>query len=344
MSIEAPRRRGSAPTTRRSEYDVSDQIDTTDHTAVNREIRSIFHDLYPAASPDLVSRAVADVATLYRGEWPAYYACDTTYHNLQHVLEVTLAMARLMDGHERSRQRSEALGPRLFSLGVVTALFHDVGYLRRRGDTRHRHGAEYTLRHVSRGARFLEHYLASVGMSDLAAVAAQIIHFTGYEIPVHQIKVSTPRLRMLGNMLGTADIIAQMADRCYLEKCRDRLYPEFVHAGLANAGTSAKRPPAMLFDSVEDLLRKTPGFYDTAKARLTEQLGAVYHFVRDYFDGHNLYLDEVAKNIRYVERVAESGDLKLLRRVPPPRQTHSALTVSRDGVKPYAFADAASPS
>ena len=108
MSIEAPRRRGSAPTTRRSEYDVSDQIDTTDHTAVNREIRSIFHDLYPAASPDLVSRAVADVATLYRGEWPAYHACDTTYHNLQHVLEVTLAMARLIDGHERSRQRSDA--------------------------------------------------------------------------------------------------------------------------------------------------------------------------------------------------------------------------------------------
>jgi hypothetical protein len=40
--------------------------------------------------------------------------------------------------------------------------------------------------------------------------------------------------RRLGNMLGTADIIAQMADRCYLEKCRDRLFPEFVAGGLAS--------------------------------------------------------------------------------------------------------------
>ncbi len=123
-------------------------------------------------------------------------------------------------------------------------------------------------------------------------------------------------------MLGTADIIAQMADRCYLEKCRDRLYPEFVQAGLASAGTAGpQRTPATLFDSAEDLLRKTPSFYRAAKARLTDQLGAVYEFVRDHFGGHNPYLDEVAKNIRYAERVAENGDLKLLRRVPPPRET-----------------------
>ena len=32
--------------------------------------------------------------------------------------------------------------------------------------------------------------------------------------------------------MATADLLAQMADRCYLEKCRDLLYPEFELAGL----------------------------------------------------------------------------------------------------------------
>jgi uncharacterized Zn-finger protein len=184
--------------------------------------------------------------------------------------------------------------------------------------------AEYTLRHVSRGARFLQRYVASIGMPDLAPVAARIIHFTGYEIPVQRIEVPGPLFRNLGNMLGTADIIAQMADRCYLEKCRDRLYPEFVLGGLASMGADAGTNPSALFDSPEDLLRKTPGFYRTANVRLTDQLGAAYDFVKDHFGGQNPYLEEVAKNIRYAERVAETGDLTLLRRVPPPRQMHQA--------------------
>jgi hypothetical protein len=307
---------------RRSEYDVSNKINTTDPAAVDGEVRCIFLRLYPDASSELLSRGFTDCALLYRGEWPGYHGCDTSYHNLQHVLDVTLAMARLMDGYERGeRERPEPIGPRLFALGIVTALFHDIGYLRHRKDTRHHNGAEYTLRHVSRGARFLEQYVASIGMPDLAPVAARIVHFTGYEIPVQRIEVPGPLFRKIGNMLGTADIIAQMADRCYLEKCRDRLYPEFVLGGLASRGAGPAGSPSVLFDSAEDLLRKTPGFYRTANARLTEQLGAAYDFVKDHFGGQNPYLEEVAKNIRYAERVAETGDLKLLRRVPPPRQT-----------------------
>ena len=100
-------------------------------------------------------------------------------------------------------------------------------------------------------------------MSDLAAVAAKIIHFTGYEMPVDAIEVPTPMFRRLGNMLGTADIIAQMADRCYLEKCRDRLFPEFVAGGLASEGQPDAQGPAR-FSSAQDLLCKTPAFYSTA--------------------------------------------------------------------------------
>jgi len=312
---------------------VTNQVNTTDPAAVDDEVRRVFLDLYPDAPTALLSRAFADCARLYRGEYAGYRACDTPYHNLQHVLDVTLAMARLMDGYERGRSYSEAIGARLFGFGIVAALFHDIGYLRHRNDTRHRAGAEYTLRHVSRGARFLGRYMPEIGLPDLAQVAGRVIHFTGYEIPVQDIAVPSLVFRLIGNMLGTADIIAQMADRCYLEKCRDRLYPEFVDGGLASAG-EVERKPAVLFTSAEDLLRKTPSFYHTAITRLSDHLGAAYHYIKIPFADHNPYLDEVAKNVRYAEQVALKGDLRLLRRVPPPREASAVLLLStRNGAQ-----------
>ena len=305
---------------RRSEYDVSNRVDTTNTRAVEDEVARIYLELYPCAQPAVLARAFDDCARLYRGEYPGYRACDTSYHNLQHTLDVTLAMARLMDGYERSGDRDEPIGDRRFSFGVFTALFHDIGYLRHRNDTRHQNGAEYTLRHVARGSRFLEQYIADLGMPDLAPVAAKLIHFTGYEMSVDEIDVPNLMFRRLGNMLGTADIIAQMSDRCYLEKCRDRLYPEFVAGGLASKGEPA--PAAtVLFSSPEDLLRKTPDFYLTAQRRLTDLLGRVFEYAGAHFGGPNLYLDEVRKNVQHAMRVAALGEVRsLLRRNPPPRE------------------------
>jgi hypothetical protein len=311
---------------RRSEYDVSNRIDTTDPDSVQREVKRIYNELYPYAPTSLIGCAFEDCARMYDGADPAYHACDTRYHDLQHTLDVTLAAARLMDGYERAAQRREPLGGRRFALGVVCALFHDIGYLRHRNDTRHHNGAEYTLRHVSRGARFLEPYLIAHGLPDLAPVAAKLIHFTGYEMPVEAIDLPDPMHRRLGNMLGTADIIAQMADRCYLEKCRDRLYPEFVAGGLATPAAASKAPLATAqFSSAEDLLLKTPGFYRTAEVRLTRLLGRAFDYASTHFGGRNLYLDAVLRNVEHARRIADPADVhRLLRRNPPPREVKQA--------------------
>ncbi len=84
-------------------------------------------------------------------------------------------------------------------------------------------------------------------------------------------------------MLGTADIIAQMADRCYLEKCRDRLYPEFVLGGLAKKKLPGGRTQ-ILFRSGDDLVRKTPGFYMNAAKRLDLQLARAYEYAERHFE------------------------------------------------------------
>jgi hypothetical protein len=295
--------------------------------AVHQEVSRIYVQLYPDAPAQSLARGFNDCARLFRGDYPGYRECDTAYHNLQHTLEVALAMARLMDGYERSAGRGEPIGARLFRFGIITALLHDVGYLRHRHDTRHQNGAEYTLCHVSRGSRFVEHYMTKLGMSDLAPVAAKVIHFTGYEMPVDAIEVPSPMFRRLGNMLGTADIIAQMADRCYLEKCRDRLFPEFVAGGLAASEGRADAEGTARFSSAQDLLSRTPVFYSTTEHRLNELLGAAYGYAETHFGGRNLYLDEVMKNVRHAERIAEQGDsMALLRRNPPPREPSKAFT------------------
>jgi hypothetical protein len=300
---------------RRSDFDVTNRINTTDPVCVKLEVVRIYRERYARNQAPMLDRAFDDMVALYRGTFPGYTACDTEYHDLQHALEVTLAMARLLDGYENSRGDGPEIGERLFQLGVVCALYHDIGYIRRANDTKHVSGAEYTPIHVSRGGRFLKEYLPQIGMEDFADVAGAVLHFTGYEVPVAQIKVPHPIFRLIGSLLGSADIVAQMADRCYLEKCRDRLYPEFVAGGITVRRTEAGGEE-VVFASAEDLLRKTPGFFKNATRRLDVDLGGMHQYAQHHFGGSNLYMDAVQQNIRFVEQQAQQPQI-VLRRQPP---------------------------
>ena len=260
---------------RRSDFDVTDKIRTTDPIEVGDEVMRLYHNLYGRGKPRPMVRAFKDVSLYYHGKHPDYFPCDTEYHDIQHVLDVTLTMARLLDGYARARTGEPRLPPVVFTVGVITALFHDFGYLRRRNDHKHRYGGEYTLRHVTRGSHFLRSYLTLIGLRHYADAASKLVHFTGYERKVETIHMNDPLLRRVGEILGTADIIAQMSDRCYLEKCRDRLFPEFVLGGL----TRRKLPDGQtitVFTSGDDLVNKTPAFYGNAMKRLREDLHAAY--------------------------------------------------------------------
>ena len=295
----------------RNDYDITGSIQTTSAAAVGEEVIRLYHGLNPHASSAPLEKAFADVALMYTGRYPDYGPCDTEYHDIQHVLDVTLAMSRLMDGYERDRKpEDQSLGPSLFIAGALAALFHDFGYLRRHNDHRHRYGAEYTMTHVSRSAAFLRPYMRKLGFSDdLARLAATLQHFTGYERRAESIRIGQGLPRRVGQMLGTADIIAQMADRCYLEKCRDRLYPEFVLGAL---GGPKKGPKLPTFASGDDLVARTPAFYDTAARRLESQLGRAYVYAARHFDGENPYLDGMRRNVSHASQPAP-----VLRRRPP---------------------------
>ncbi len=99
----------------------------------------------PCAAPSRSS------TTCFPDARPGYAGVDTVYHDRQHTLDVTLTMARLCAGYERQVDALWKLGAQRAIAGVIMALFHDVGYLRR--TTRHRAAQRRRIHQHARLAR-----------------------------------------------------------------------------------------------------------------------------------------------------------------------------------------------
>ncbi len=304
------------PRDRRNDYDVTNTVRVSSVDDVRNACQDLFQLTWPGAGLDQLWLAFHDFGRLFRGQAEGYVGCDTLYHDQQHSLDVTLAMARLVAGYEQTVPEADRLGHERAVVGLVCALFHDSGYIRRVGD-RHRNGAEFTPYHISRSADYLTGYLPRIGLGQWVPIARQVVHFTGYEISLDDIELDDPKDSAVGHLLGTADMLAQMADRCYLEKCRDRLYGEFVLAGIAVEQKSA-RERVVRYASGADLLRQTPGFWHlSANARLEKSFNRAYRNVEPLFGGQNPYLLAIEHNLRYLEQLLEGGDPASLRRQPP---------------------------
>ena len=299
---------------RRNDYDVTNTVQVSSTAAVTKAVCALFREEWPHESLAAVERTLATFDALFTGRLPGYNGVDTVYHDRQHSLDVMLAMARLIVGHERSVPPAERLGFARAAMGFVVAAFHDAGYIREAGDPIP-NGALYTNSHVSRSARFLEQFMPTIGMSEWVPIATQIVHYSGYEVPFSKIEVSDPRDHLVGHLLGTADLIAQMSDRCYLEKCRDRLYPEFVLAGTATARNDTG--VQVRFASGLDLLRQTPNFVDTMmRERLEGQFGRAYRFLEPLFAGKNPYIEAIHQHMDFLQQVLRTQNWQLLRRNP----------------------------
>ncbi len=300
-----------------SEYDVTGKIRVSQMDDVRNEACDIFRRVYPDLTFEPVAQAFTDFERLFTGKMDGYAECDTVYHDMQHSLDVTLAMCRLMGGHEKRHSPRDQLGPRLMIVGAVAALFHDAGYIRRESDEdQHINGAQYTKSHISRGAEFLSKYMPSIGLGEFVRTAIEAVHFTGYERPLDTLAVDEPKTRVLGKLLGTADLVAQMSDRCYLEKCRDRLFPEFVLGGLA-VTPDANGDDEIQYESGEELLKKTPEFFRmVSQQRLDGEFERSYRYFKFWFEGNDPYSVAVHKNLSYLHEVLENGDWSKLRRTP----------------------------
>jgi hypothetical protein len=318
-SPETPYKKARRPVPRpcrRSDFDVTDTVQVSSPAAVREAVLALYADTWPGAPSDALEIALRDFESLFTGQTPGYLGVDTVYHDLQHSQDVVLAMARLLAGYERSHPDGPKLGAERALVALITALFHDSGYIRETGEAAIPNGAVFTRNHVTRSARFIAKYLPEAGLGNWVPVATRIVHFTGYEIPLGLLRVADARDRLAGHLLGTADMLAQMADRCYLEKCRDRLYAEFVLGDVAvHAGADGVK---VLYGSGLDLLRQTPGFISyTIENRLGAAFGHGYRHVEPLFGGENPYLNAIRQNVEYLKSLARGSRWPMLRRNPP---------------------------
>lgn len=300
---------------RLNQNDVSNRVNVESAPQVRDAVLEIFAHRYPAVDFTQVGRAFDDVQALFEGRYPGYLACDTLYHDIRHTLDMTLAMARLVDGHDRICAPQDRLGARRAALGVIIALLHDSGYMKRESESEIENGAIFTKIHVTRSAEILANYLPTVGFAAEAVVGSQIVHFTGYEMNIEDIPVDNPMDRLLGCMVGTADLIGQMSDRLYLEKCRDFLYQEFVYGRIARE-TMPDGKEIVRYSSPQDLIVKTPGFYEyVARTRIRDKLDGVDNYAAAHFDGPNLYTSAIEGNFNHLRGVLETADFNRLRRL-----------------------------
>jgi len=301
---------------RPNEYDVTSRVCVSTADGVRNAVQELFQQVYAGSSFDLLWVAFHDFERLFRGEYGDYLGCDTVYHDIQHSLDMSLAMARLLAGYEKTAAPADRLGYPRAVVGLISALFHDSGYIRRRTEMEVANGAEFTGHHVSRSAEFLRGYLPRIGLPGQADIAAQVVHFTGYEISLDDIELEDPKDSFMGHLLGTADLMAQMADRCYLEKCRDRLYAEFVLAGVATRQVTDRGK--IQYESGIDLLRQTPDFFRlSVRERLERKFNKAYRYIEAVCDGRNPYFEAIEQNLAHLDRVIEADNWLLLRRQPP---------------------------
>jgi hypothetical protein len=234
---------------------------------VLEEVKRIVHLMYPAFNFNPVQDVFKDAVKLFRGEYPGYRACNTRYHDLKHTTACLLAMARLIHGGFVQGMVMEA---RDAALGLIAALLHDTGYIQTAEDDDGT-GAKYTMVHVERSIEFMKIYFAQHGYSSEDFLFCRnCLKCTGLEVKIGKLEFISRNNKTLGQMLGTADLLGQMADRAYLEKL-PFLYHEFKEGGVPGIADEL------------DLLQKTPAFWESTQKRLAGELGGVDRLMRDHF-------------------------------------------------------------
>src|SRR4029077_18587713 len=125
---------------RRSDFDVTNSVQVSSPKAVLAAVEALYRPTWPGMSLDPLRRGFAHFERLFGGQVPGYHGVDTVYHDRQHTLDITLALARLIVGYERQQEEGQRLGGARATVGLVTGLFPDVGYLARAGDPGSRSG------------------------------------------------------------------------------------------------------------------------------------------------------------------------------------------------------------
>ena len=274
-------------------------VDTKDPAAVEREVQAVYLTMFPQGDSGFVPTALDWVKDCFAGKYKDYQASDARYHDLEHTLQGTLCMARLLHGRHQTDAKP-VVGQRMFELGLLAILLHDTGYLKRKDDISGT-GAKYTLTHVTRSVQFAEQLLEEkeIPLKEIRMVQ-NMIRCTGVNVNLALIPFQSEIERIVGFALGTADLLGQMAADDYVEKL-PILFAEFDESARFYEGKMAL---TQYFPDADDLVRKTPDFWTTyVLPKINNEFWELHRFLnRPYPNGPNEYLQRVEANIEKVRR------------------------------------------
>lgn len=227
---------------------------------------------------------------LYNGQYPGYRKCNTLYHDLRHTTDVFLALARLLHGAQLDGITFSSMET---TMALIATLMHDTGYIQESSDVEGT-GGKYTLTHVARSIAFLKELLPGEGFSDEEiSLCEYVVRGTAISEDPNRSAHQENSSVMLCKMIGTADLLGQLADRIYLEKLLF-LYREFREAKLDG------------FSSELELLNSTIDFYSLMEKRLADDLSNVRNCMRSHFRvrwqiDRDLYQEAIEHNIEFLK-------------------------------------------
>jgi len=272
-------------------------VDTKDTAAVQGEVHARYRDMFPDADPLFVPATFGWAIDCFTGRYKNYQAIDALYHDFEHTLQGTLCMARLLHGRHRAGA-DPRLERRMFELGLMAILLHDTGYLKTKDDPTGT-GAKYTLVHVSRSAEFAAQLLVEKGCTpDEVQSVQHMIRCTGVNVDLRSIPFTSEWARVVGYALGTADLLGQMAALDYVDKL-PILYAEFEESAAYN-GKTGRGTSTGVFTSAEDLMRKTPVFWEKyVWPKIEKDFGGMYRYLNNPPpSGLNDYVHRIEVNLK----------------------------------------------
>jgi len=299
---------------------LSQLVNTESPEAVLEEVKNIYVNHFPVYDFQLIRKVFEDFIKLYSGKYIGYRGSTTPYHDVSHTTHVFLAFARLLDGYMLDKEK---FSREKVNLGLIVSLFHDAGYIAREEETAL--GAGYIHVRVDRGISFIKEYLKSFdfvktnfmkkSVDSITESAVSMIKCTDIYTDVSEIDFPCDEDRTIAYLLGTADLIGQMAARNYLERliC---LYEEFNAADFSN------------YKSEFDFLKKAVVFFnDKVHNKLNTEFKGLYrysrlHFKNRYGIDEDLYITAITDQITYLEKILErypEGYKEKLRRFKPDK-------------------------
>ena len=107
---------------RRNDFDVTNTVQVSSTQAVQAAVEALVRPTWPDAPHGELAQAFEHFEQVFAGKFPGYFGVDTVYHDRQHTLDITLALARMLVGYERQVEPQLRFGGERASASVMSSV------------------------------------------------------------------------------------------------------------------------------------------------------------------------------------------------------------------------------